>query len=297
MRQLLLVLALLAVVPAGAAEVVREGEMEVLILDGATDESAARWSVAEATLEVSTVHTHRGETSLHFHVPVDWETGEPNYPVGWPRITKHWPDEALRDWTQWDFLEFSVYSESSRKSLPAVPMGLALYLPDRDRAFRMTLAELALGEWVDFRIPIADMSNTENCVGIQFHIAESNYTHGDTLDFYFDHIRLTRYINPVITAAALIEEALFGDTTHIGVELYVMGLRGDATMPLTGEIWDAGQKLAESTVQVSGGKGNYFIPVPAAARTVGMHQLRLRTADQALEPLEFRIVKSPWEEG
>jgi hypothetical protein len=92
-------LALTAVLAqAPVREPVREGPIERLMLDDGLDTDAALWVPAEAVLTVDNKHAKHGDTSLRLHIDVNWETGETNYPIGWPRMYRNWIGPATTTW-------------------------------------------------------------------------------------------------------------------------------------------------------------------------------------------------------
>ncbi len=109
-----------------AAEPVRE-QLEKSILVG--PESARQWSAAECTIEASKTRMRTGQGVLYWHVTVDYFSGEPNYPIGWPRIGYTFKEAAARDWSGWDYFQIWVYTDTTRIALPREPAGLAIYAP------------------------------------------------------------------------------------------------------------------------------------------------------------------------
>ena len=124
----------------------------------------------------------------HFHIDVDHHAGEKAYPIGWPRTNFPFTQPWQRDWSGYDFLEFWVYSETSRETLPAIPLGMLLHTPDRAHQFNRELRELRKGEWVQIRIPISRLGSHQDVRLIQFFISESNYADHAVLDLYISDI-------------------------------------------------------------------------------------------------------------
>ena len=94
-------------------------------------------------------------------------------------------------WTEYEFLEFSIFTESSRTNLPNVPVSLSIYMPDRQHSFGRSLKELKIGQWIDFKIPLKDLSDPAQCAEMQFSLSESEYKDGDVVDFWIDGMALT----------------------------------------------------------------------------------------------------------
>ena len=161
-------------------------------------ESAVTWSVAESTVESSTVRTRTGSPVLHWHITVDHFAGEPQYPIGWPRANCALRDAAARDWSGWDYFQFWVYTDTTRAALPREPLGLTLHTPDKQDAYQRPLTEVKQGEWVQVRIPLAQVPRHHDVRLLQVHISESQYRHQDQLDFFFDELALARYAQPTL---------------------------------------------------------------------------------------------------
>ena len=133
------------------APAAQESAVETCVLDDGSHAAAGQWEAAEAVCTSDSIHSKSGKPALHFHIPVDWKTGEPEYPIGWPRFNKHIQKE-MQDWSGFDYLEFSVFTASSRTNLPDTPAGLNLYLPDRKHLYSRPLTELKIGQWTEFKI-------------------------------------------------------------------------------------------------------------------------------------------------
>ncbi|NPV45395.1 MAG: hypothetical protein HPY69_00445 [Armatimonadetes bacterium] len=278
------------------APVIREGNLERLILDDGLDTDAAQWRPAEARVSISTKQARRGPTSLQFHVEVDWSTGEPQYPIGWPRMQRSFP-EPVRDWSGWDYLEFSIYVESSRDKLPATPMGVGLYGAGSRADYSRSLTELQLGKWTDYRLPLADLPGVNPRSGIQFHISESNYRDGDELDFWIDNICLVRYVEPTLAASRLVEQAIYADSRYLLVDLDLMGVKQEAKAEVTWALSRNGTVAAEGRLDMGPGRSRVALPLPSAGLAAGEYELALRCRGDSPAPFALKVARSPWQEG
>lgn len=275
---------------------VKEGNIERWVIDDGLDRDAAAWAPAEGVVAVDTKRAKRGTTSLRFHVDVNWETGEAKYPVGWPRMNRKVPPEA-QDWSSWDYLEFSIYVESSRKSLPTVPMGLGIYSGGGKADYNRSLTELQLGKWTDYRLPLSALPSLKTRTGMQFHIAEANYRHGDVLDFWIDNISLVRYVAPTLTASRLAESVIFSDARYVLVDLDVMGVKPGTTADVTWALSSRGKTVSEGLLQVGRGLNTVGLPLPQKPLAAGDYELAVRTQGDSPPPFALRVVSSPWQEG
>ncbi|MCJ7821720.1 MAG: hypothetical protein MUQ26_01340, partial [Armatimonadetes bacterium] len=121
-RVLLALFLVLIAASAAPAQISPDSGKDVdtlVLIDGVTTD---RWEAVEGTL---TRAIRDGFHVFLFHVPVDWTAGEPDYPVGWPRLQPTLT-EAERDWTGWEQLRLVVDAETTRDALPRLPLGIAV---------------------------------------------------------------------------------------------------------------------------------------------------------------------------
>lgn len=277
-------------------EAVHEGALERLVLDDGEAAEAASWVAAEATVTADSKHVKRGGSALRFHIDVNWETGEPKYPIGWPRIDRRW-SQPMQDWSSYDYLEFAIYTGSSRTALPVTPLGLILSAKEGKSLFSRSLTELRLGQWTDFRIPLADVPGCSSCAAIKFYISESNYKHGDSLDFWIDNLSLTRYVEPTVTASHLAEGAVMCDAKYLTMEVAMMGIRSGEKAEVTWQIASVGKVAASGKVEAPRGKNTFRLPLPSAGLPAGSYAVRLLCKGTSSPAFQLRVVPSPWQEG
>lgn len=286
--------AVVAVAQPPVREPIREGKVERLVLDDGTDADAATWVPSEAAVAVDKKHAKRGDTALRMHIDVNWETGEKAYPVGWPRMYRDWP-EAVQNWSSWDYLDFSIFVESSRASLPVNPMGLILKGANKQSILTRPLSELRLGEWTDYRLPLADILGSGTMTGLQVYISESDYKHGDVLDFWIDNISLARYSEPSAASTTLPEHAIAGDAAYLPVDLHLMGVPPDKKADVLWQIKSDGKSAAAGKLSAARGKTRLYLSLPPQGLQAGEYELLIKTGSEALA-FPFRAVPSPWQE-
>ncbi|MGD9495885.1 MAG: hypothetical protein AB7Y46_06220 [Armatimonadota bacterium] len=262
---------------------------ERVLADG---DSESTWTSAEATMEPDDTYARTGR-AMRFHIDVNHETGEVNYPIGWPRTYLAFP-EGERDVSGWDFLDFWIYAESSRETLPSTPLGLTIRCPDKSNAFSATLGAVRLGEWVHFRFPMSSLPDPTNCAAIQFFVSESNYRHGDVLDFWIDDLKLLRYAEPTIITVQPLNQVAFRDQPVLRIAVDLTGLDEGATARVEVGLSRDGEPTAVAAAEL--GAGVATIPLPLVGARPGMCQAwaRVTGSDRTLtQPV--RVVSSPWE--
>lgn len=258
-------------------------------------ESAPRWSAAESRVDAAPAPAAPDRPTLHWHVTVDHTAGEVKYPIGWPRAHGVLAELAARDWSAWDFLQLRVYTDSSRASLPAEPVGLILHTPDKAAAYQRPLAELQKGRWVDIRIPLAQVPRRHDVRLLQIHIAESKYRHQDQLDLYFDEIVLLRYARPTLVDFAAEGAVLFADTKFIPVRFQLLGVPADTAVEVTCELRRDGQVAAQAAARGTRGAQRVVLDVSRQSLAPGAYELAARVAGGgAPATAPMRLVASPW---
>jgi hypothetical protein len=270
----------------------QEPKMERLsIEDGST---ASEFYVAEATVTTSDKHADRGGTSMLFHIDVDHFAGQPDYPIGWPRTGRDVPEDQ-RDWTGYDFLELVIHVETSREALPRDPLGLIVYVPDKPNAYSRTLAELRKGETTRIVVPMSDIPRHHNVTRIQFFISESNYAHGDVLDFYIDDIALTRYAEPFISDLEPLQSVAFSDASHLGVQFRLLGVEDGKQVAVTGRLRQGEEVIGKGEWQLGRGEQETWIELTAPPKA-GEASLEVFLGEPR-EVAKVRFVESPFAEA
>ncbi|HUT34672.1 MAG TPA: hypothetical protein VNE39_14380 [Planctomycetota bacterium] len=289
-----MVLCCLGISARGGQQTVVEGREEVLCLDGLGD--PARWGPAECTVEESKELKAQGRPTLHLHIPVDHLAGEKEYPIGWPRMYADLKEEE-KGWTDFERFEFLAYATMSRKRAPRQALSFQVLCPDRRNAFHRNLSEIQLGQWVRLSIPIRSIKSAKDAARLGFNISESDYKHGDKLDFYLGAFRLVRAAEFGLTSLKVLNPVLYQDRPTLKVELDVAG---------------PPQKVAQG-LPLALRTGERTIRLNALAVQRGLQSVEVDLREQKLEPgaytliafdddpargkvAPFRLVESPWQE-
>src|SRR5574340_942618 len=232
---LLALAALCAVLPALAAP---SGLETRLLLDG---QSVGAWQAVESTLTPAAV---QGESALLFRVPVDWHGGEPNYPIGWPRIQRALP-AADRDWRGWDQLRLRVLGRSSAGRFPFRPFGPTISSGDRG-GWERDVPELKADTWQDITLDLRDLPSPERVESQGLYISEDKYPDGTVLEFYLSRLELVRYTDPTLVEFAPVAAVASADEKSLPVRVKLDGLpRGQR--PSVGLALLQGRKVLAST--------------------------------------------------
>lgn len=257
-------------------------------------ESAPQWSAAESTIETSAEPTRTGSPVLHWHITVDHFAGEAKYPIGWPRANCALRDAAARNWSDWDYFQFWVFTGTTRAALPRDPVGLALYTPDKQDAYTRPLSELKKGEWVQIRIPLSQVPRREDVRLMQIHISESNYRHQDQLDFYLDEVALLRYAQPTLLELAPESAVMFADARQLAVKFQLAGVKAEDRVEVACELRRNGQTVASAAATSGRGPQRVTIDLSRAQLASGDYDVVARAQGGAEVTARVRLVKSPW---
>jgi hypothetical protein len=282
-------------VVGGEPKPIREGADEVLYLDGLGDPN--RWSPAECTITASKRLKAAGRPTLHMHIPVDHHAGQEKYPIGWPRMyLKLAPAE--RAWKEFERFEFLVYAAMSRKKPPKRVINLQIQCPDRPRTYHRNLEEIRLGKWVRVSVPIRQIGNVAEVARLGLNISESDYRHGEKLDFHFGAFRLARAAEFGLAKLEVRSRVMYADRPLLKLALDVVGpeRKIGKGVPLT--IRRAGNAVHQQKVPVKRGLQTVWIDLAKAGLDPGTYTVMAFVGDQAREKAApFRIVESPWREG
>lgn len=263
--------------------------MEKLVL--ADGENEARWNSAEATMELDATHARSGK-AMRFHVDVNHLTGEPAYPIGWPRTYTSVPAER-QDWSKWDFLDFWVYCDSSRDELPKTPLGLIVRSPDRQKSFHATLAEVKKGEWTHFRFPVAKMPVPSQCTAVQFVVTEADYAHGDVVDFWIDDLALLRYSEPTLLGIRPQRQVIYADAGTLRVEVELTGVAPGKTVEVDVALRHGDQTVANATARLPSGITGVALPLKATEP--GPYEVEATVVGSKRSIASpVRVITSPW---
>ena len=142
-----------------------EPPMEALVL--ADGDSGSEWVSAEATMEPDAEHARDGR-AMHFHIDVNHETGQPDYPIGWPRTYLRVPDR-LKDWSGWDFIDFWLFADTSREKFPDTPLGAIIRCPDRNKVADHALA--GQGRVGALPLRTVERARPTNCAAVRLFIS------------------------------------------------------------------------------------------------------------------------------
>ena len=283
--------------PCGKA--LTEANKERLVLDDMEDVSG--WdngSPVETTLSRSDAHVKQGHFSLKFANLVDHTKGEKNYPIGWPRTGRNLVKAKLTDWSEYDFFECWIFVETSRATLPGTPLGIGFYHGGHKQSTSVPLKQVSKGEWTKIVIPIAELKDAKDVRRVQFNISESDYKHGDRVDFYIDDVALTRFVQPAIAELALQRKVLYTSTPIVAATYKLVGRKGMEQVSVEFEIGVGDAAPVAKVAARALREGELAIPIRSPL-PVGHAWVRLGLRDGQgklidRKQVEFRVIQGPF---
>lgn len=276
-----------------------EANKERLVLDDMEDVSG--WdngSPVETTLSRSDAHAKQGHFALKFANLVDHTKGEKNYPIGWPRTGKNLAKLKMTDWSDYDFFECWIFVETSRAALPGNPLSIGFYHGGHKHSSGMPLKQVCKDAWTKIVIPVADLKDAKDVRRVQFSISESEYKHGDHVDFYIDDVVLTRFVQPAIAELSVQRKLLYTNASAVAATYKLVGRKGMDQVSVELEIGTGDAAPAAKVAARASREGELAVPIgsplppgPAWAR------LSLRDAQGKLidrKQVEFRVIQGPF---
>lgn len=295
MREILAVAVVCFVVRAShCGEIAVEGKLQVLHLDALAD--PARWEPAECTVTASQKLKADGRPTLHMHIPVDYRGGEKKYPVGWPRMYLNLKKPEETGWAEFERFEFLIRATMSRPAPPKRVLNLQIHCPDKRNALNRNLAEIRLGQWIRVSIPIRSIKNVEDVARLGLNISESDYRHGDVLDFRIGAFRIVRAAEFGLASLTVKTRIVYRDQPRLEVELEAVGPPGKVARGLPLAVYRDKRLVHRESQHVRRGVQTLGLDLSKAKLEVGRYTLIAfdQAPDQRIEAA-FRIVESPWE--
>lgn len=285
-------LALAAASLALAQQPMTMGDMESLTVVSAQD--AGNWEPAEATMTQAAAPGLSGVSALRFHVEVDYNAGEKAYPVGWPRAYYPLKQPWQRTWGDYDYLRFSVYTETSRDTLPSNPLSLLIYAPDKGHQYTRNLSELKKGQWVDFEIPVWNIENPQEVTRLGVSLSESNYRDHDVVTFTIRDLCLVRHATPVVSQLTVRPSIAYADLPVLRVGFRALGIPTGKTAEAIVTVTSGDQVVTESREKISGGLNSLLANLQLVDLAEGTYKVTVKLAGGPGQEGSLKVVTSPW---
>ncbi|MCL4206972.1 MAG: hypothetical protein KJ000_31200 [Pirellulaceae bacterium] len=278
-----------------------EANQERLVLDDMRDVSD--WyngSPDETVISSSDRHVREGRPALLFANTVDHTRGEKNYPIGWPRTGKDLGRSGPSDWSGYDYFECWIYAETSRERLPGKPLGIGFYHSGQKRSSPFPL-NVAKDAWSHVVIPVDRLLDAGDVRRLQFNISESDYRHGDRVDFYIDRPALVRYVEPAVARFELERKLMLTGDRVLRAQYQLAGYRQLDTTRVEFAIFRDANAPVATTGSTATRRGELTLSLPGTlAPGDYTARLCLRDAQGALidrQDVPLRVIAGPFQES
>lgn len=275
-----------------------DANKESLPLDAAADVQLWQNGSPDETHLAHSDKGWKGRPALLFANRVDHTKGEKSYPVGWPRTALDLAKRKLTDWSVYDAFECWIYAETSREKLPGSPLGVNFQHSGRKQSSSFPLNTVRKKEWVKIVVPIVQIKSPSDVQRVQFNISESNYRHGDQVDFYISQPALTRYVDPAVSELAVRRQVLFGAERVVEAEFRLAGHKDLERTTVECSVGQDGAAPAARTTVKAARSGEAAVTISTPLRP-GPHWFRLDLRDAAGRLIDrkqcgFRVVQGPF---
>ncbi|MFB3883399.1 MAG: hypothetical protein ACE149_19200 [Armatimonadota bacterium] len=285
-----LVLALALCLPMGAiapAATAQDGAARLALIDGQT---VGGWVAVESSLVPDSME---GVSALLFTVPVDWKTGEPGYPIGWPRIQMSvLPGQG--DWGGWEQLRLRIYALTDADPLPYRPVGVTISGEERGSSWERDVEGLRPGRWQEFAFDLSEVPALDRVRSVGIFISEDAYRDGERLRFYIAKLELVRYRRPTMVEMRPLASPAFADARALPVEVTMLGLPESGSAPVSLRLLRGGRVVARSEGSAERGATQLSLALPKGLAP-GEYVLTASCEGGELTR-GVTLVASPWEE-
>ena len=174
----------------------------------------------------------------------------------------------------------------------------SFYQPGPRRSFHVRLKEVKKGQWTEIVVPISQLPNPAEVRRVQFNISESDYKHGDRVDFYICDVALTRFVEPAVAEFGVDRTILYSGDKQITATYKLVGYKGIEDVKVEFAI---GPKAAKPAAKVSAAVNpRGLLPLPINARltpgvyaaTLGLRDVHGKLIDRG--QVEFRVIEGPF---
>jgi hypothetical protein len=257
-----------------------------VLIDGKT---TGGWQAVESALTTSRVD---GMKVLLFRGPVDWHAGEPDYPIGWPRIATSLPPDQ-GDWRGWDQIRLRVLPRTGAGSFPYWPLGITIQSGEKG-GWEKDVQALQSGEWQDVIFDLCDLPFPDRVRHVGIFISEDKYADGTMLEFSIARLELLRYTAPTLVDFRPITDLAFADAKALAARVKLAGVPQGKTVPTELRLMRGKQVVATRRAPTPAGEMQLFLPLPAHL-SPGDYTISATSGGRTLSS-RIRLIASPWQE-
>ena len=232
----------------------------------------------------------KGKTTCFTYSIVFDESGKPKG-TSWPRCNISLP-QAERNWSRYDYFEFSVYTTFNRSDEEYLPATLNIGGVKTRTLISYNIRNLRQNEWVKVSVPLRSMDKKDLVKTLQFHLNAARYFPNDKLVLNVGDFKLVRLIEWQTLGFKMSAPAIFADRTTLPVEFELLGPGEKYSVPF--RICDSkGAKVKD--IKLPSMRGFDFRILPVGKLRPGKYTLSIFPDDkQRRSDAPFQVIAPPW---
>ena len=249
-----------------------------------------KWGGTVAFPGKGTMKTPQGEETVCFTYPIIYDASGKPKGTSWPRCFISLP-AAMRDWSRYDYLEYSVYTTFNRSDEEYLPVSMSIGGTKTRVLLSFSVNNLRQNQWVKISVPLRSMNKKELVRSMQLHLNARRYFPNDKLVLHLGQFKLVRLTQWQVMAFRMTSPAIFADRNHLALEFELLGPGEKYKVPF--RIFDdRGRKVRDISFDCARGFGYHSLPVGKLAP--GKYTLSLFPDDkQRRNDAPFRVVAPP----
>ena len=218
-----------------------------------------KWRGTVASASKGTMKSPAGRETVCFTYPILYDSKGKIIGTSWPRCTLYLPP-AMRDWSQYDFFEFSVYTTFNRSDEEYLPCAMSIGGFKKRSLISFPVGNLRQNQWVKVSVPLREMKKNDAVRNVQLHLNARRYFPNDKLVLHLGDFKLIRLLQWQVAAFKMTAPAVFAGRTTLPVEFELLGPGEKYKVPF--RIFDAkGMKVKDIKLDSARGFGYYLLPV------------------------------------
>ena len=249
-----------------------------------------KWRGTVAFPGKGSMKTSQGGDTVCFTYPIIYDaSGKPKM-TSWPRCNLVLPTD-LRDWSRYDYLEFSVYTTFNRSDEEYLPVSMSIGGTKTRVLLSLPISSLSQNQWVKVTVPLRKMNKKELVRDMQIHLNARRYFPNDKLVLHLGDFKLVRLVQWQVMAYRMTSPAIFAGRNDLALEFELLGPGEKFKVPF--RIFDAkGRKVRDIAFDCARGFGYHSLPVGKLAP--GKYTLAVFPDDkQRRNDSPFRVIAPP----
>lgn len=283
MKSLFLFVSLFAALLLCSAPLTEEKQLEKLPL--------MKWGSTVATAARGKMLTPSKGSTVCLTYPIIYDaSGKPRM-TSWPRCNIRLPKE-LRDWSRYDYLEFSVYTTFNRSDEEYLPASIGIGGVKTRTLTSHKIDNLSQNQWVKVSVPLRDMKKDELVRSMQFHLNARLYFPNDKLVLHVGDFKLVRITQWQVLGFKMTAPIIFSDRISLPVEYELLGPGSRFAVPF--KIFNEKGKVIRSLV-LDSKRGFEYRTLKIGKLAPGKYTVAIFPDDkQRRNETSFEVIAPPW---